>query len=116
MDDLQRLTAALEGTYAIEREIGRGGMAVVYLAQDLKHDRPVAIKVLHPELAAGLGSKRFIREIEISANSANERKPLCKSPNEPVSVNLSVSGVGPKLCGRTISRAVRLRVAAVSNG
>ncbi len=50
--------------YLIERELGRGGMATVYLAHDLKHDRPVALKVLHPELAATLGPERFLREIQ----------------------------------------------------
>ena len=66
-DLLERLTAALADRYAIESEIGRGGMATVYLAQDLKHRRKVAIKVLHPELAATLGSERFLQEIEIVA-------------------------------------------------
>jgi len=59
--------AALAGRYAIERELGRGGMATVYLARDLKHDRPVALKVLRPELAAVLGAERFLREIRIAA-------------------------------------------------
>jgi tetratricopeptide (TPR) repeat protein/tRNA A-37 threonylcarbamoyl transferase component Bud32 len=57
----------LGGRYAIEREVGRGGMATVYLARDLKHERPVAIKVLRPELAAMLGAERFLREIRITA-------------------------------------------------
>jgi tetratricopeptide (TPR) repeat protein/TolB-like protein len=64
---LQRLTTALAGQYRVERELGEGGMATVYLAEDLKHHRPVAIKVLKPELAAALGSDRFLREIEIAA-------------------------------------------------
>jgi serine/threonine protein kinase/tetratricopeptide (TPR) repeat protein len=64
---LERLTAALADRYGIESEIGRGGMATVYLAQDLKHRRKVAIKVLHPELTATLGSERFLQEIEIVA-------------------------------------------------
>ncbi len=64
---LKRLKAAIGDRYAIEREIGRGGMAVVYLAQDLKHGRPVAIKVLRPELAATLGAERFLREIDTAA-------------------------------------------------
>jgi eukaryotic-like serine/threonine-protein kinase len=62
------LRHALAGTYAIESELGRGGMATVYLARDLRHHRPVAIKVLHPELAAALGGERFVREIELTAS------------------------------------------------
>ena len=62
-----RLQAALVARYALDRELGHGGMATVYLAQDLKHGRPVAIKVLRPELAAALGAERFLREIEIAA-------------------------------------------------
>ena len=61
------LTDALRGRYAIERELGRGGMATVYLAEDLRHHRQVAIKVLRPELAATLGPERFLREIQIAA-------------------------------------------------
>src|SRR3989449_7712383 len=66
-DPLESLRAALAERYTIERELGRGGMATVYLAQDLKHHRKVAIKVLEPELAAALGPDRFLREIEIAA-------------------------------------------------
>jgi len=62
-----RLAEALSGRYTIQREIGAGGMALVYLAEDLKHRREVAIKVLRPELAASIGSGRFLREIEIAA-------------------------------------------------
>jgi TolB-like protein len=61
------LTQALQDRYRLERELGRGGMATVYLAHDLKHDRPVALKVLHPELAAALGPERFQREIRLAA-------------------------------------------------
>jgi serine/threonine-protein kinase len=61
------LRGALAGRYDVQRELGRGGMATVFLADDLKHGRPVAIKVLHPEIAAGLGSDRFLREIQIAA-------------------------------------------------
>ncbi len=64
---LDRLSAALTGRYTVERELGRGGMATVFLARDLKHSRPVALKVLHPQLAAILGPDRFLREIEIAA-------------------------------------------------
>ena len=64
---LDRLRAALADRYAVEREIGAGGMATVYLAQDLKHDRQVAVKVLRPDLAAAMGADRFLREIKIAA-------------------------------------------------
>jgi serine/threonine-protein kinase len=66
-DALGRLRAALEGRYRIERELGQGGMATVYLAEDLKHDRYVALKVLKPELAAVLGADRFVIEIKTTA-------------------------------------------------
>jgi serine/threonine-protein kinase len=59
----ERLSAALADRYRIERALGTGGMATVYLAEDLKHDRKVAIKVLKPELAAVLGAERFVVEI-----------------------------------------------------
>jgi len=61
-DPVTRLNAALEGRYAIERELGEGGMATVYLADDLKHQRKVALKVLKPELAAVVGAERFLAE------------------------------------------------------
>ncbi len=64
---LERLTAALSARYRVERELGAGGMATVYLAHDRKHDRPVALKVLRPELAAVLGTERFLREVGIVA-------------------------------------------------
>ncbi len=64
---LNDLKAAIGDRYAIERELGRGGMAVVYLAQDLKHGRAVALKVLRPELTASLGAERFVREIQIAS-------------------------------------------------
>jgi eukaryotic-like serine/threonine-protein kinase len=64
---LTQLNSALAGRYAIEREIGHGGMAMVYLAQDIRHHRHVAVKVLRPEIAALLGTERFLREIEIAA-------------------------------------------------
>ena len=67
VDRLALLKAALTSRYSLARELGRGGMATVYLAQDLKHDRPVALKVLHPELAATLGPERFLREVKLTA-------------------------------------------------
>jgi serine/threonine-protein kinase len=66
-DQLDRLKAALANRYRIERELGSGGMATVYLAQDLKHERQVALKVMRPELSAILGGERFLREIRIAA-------------------------------------------------
>jgi serine/threonine-protein kinase len=66
-EQLDRLKAALADRYRIERELGRGGMATVYLAEDLKHHRPVAVKVLRPELAAAIGPERFLREIKLTA-------------------------------------------------
>jgi Tfp pilus assembly protein PilF/predicted Ser/Thr protein kinase len=62
-----RLVAALAERYTVERELGRGGMATVWLAHDLRHDRPVAIKVLHPELAGAIGVDRFLREVRLTA-------------------------------------------------
>ena len=67
-DDRARLTSALADHYRLERELGQGGMATVYLARDLKHERDVAIKVLHPDLAAALGAERFLTEIRTTAN------------------------------------------------
>jgi serine/threonine protein kinase/tetratricopeptide (TPR) repeat protein len=64
---IDRLRDALAQSYVIDRELGRGGMATVYLAQDAKHDRLVALKVLHPDLAASLGPDRFLREIKLAA-------------------------------------------------
>ena len=67
-DPIARLNAALEGRYVIERELGEGGMATVYLADDIKHERKVALKVLKPELAAVVGAERFLAEIKTTAN------------------------------------------------
>ena len=68
MPVLDRLTAALSDRYRLERELGQGGMATVYLAEDVKHRRKVALKVLRPELAAVIGAERFLKEIETTAN------------------------------------------------
>ena len=67
MDASSRLNEALGDRYEVEREIGAGGMATVYLARDLRHDRPVALKVLKPELAAVIGAERFLQEIKVTA-------------------------------------------------
>ena len=66
-DQAERLRAALAPRYRLLNEVGRGGMATVFLAQDRRHSRPVAVKVLHPELSVGLGPDRFLREIQIAA-------------------------------------------------
>ena len=66
-DITEHLSTALAGRYRIERRLGEGGMATVYLAEDLKHDRKVALKVLRPELAAVLGADRFVQEIKTTA-------------------------------------------------
>jgi serine/threonine-protein kinase len=67
-DTVDRLRAGLGARYRIERELGRGGMATVYLAEDLTHHRPVAVKVLRPELSAALGPERFLHEIDVAAH------------------------------------------------
>jgi serine/threonine protein kinase len=65
---LGRLQSALSDRYRLEREVGAGGMATVYLAEDVRHDRRVAVKVLRPELAAVIGAERFLAEIKLTAN------------------------------------------------
>ncbi len=67
-DDLERLRAALADRYALERELGQGGMATVYLAQDLRHERTVAVKVMRPDVASAVGAERFLREIKTTAH------------------------------------------------
>src|SRR6058998_2354758 len=63
----QQLERGLAGRYVLERDLGQGGMAVVFLAQDLRHDRKVALKVLRPDVSAAIGAERFLREIKLAA-------------------------------------------------
>ena len=72
-DEIARLNAALSDRYTVLRQLGSGGMSTVYLAQDLKHDREVAIKILRQEVASSLGSRRFLQEIQIAAKLSNPR-------------------------------------------
>ena len=99
MAELQdRLTEALAGRYAIERELGRGGMATVFLAEDVKHHRKVAVKVLHPDLAQALGAERFLREIEIAASLRHPHiLPLYDSGQADVGTETGRPGAGPFL-------------------
>ena len=95
MTDLSRLSAALADRYRIERELGAGGMATVYLARDLKHDRDVAIKVLRPEIGAALGAERFLLEIKTTANLRHPHiVPLYDSGE--VKLDAAAAGDGPQ--------------------
>ena len=78
-DTLASLTAALTDRYRIQREIGQGGMATVFLARDTKHDRPVALKVLRPELGAVLGVERFLSEIRVTATCSTRTFCRCST-------------------------------------
>ena len=104
-DIADRLHAGLADRYRIERQLGSGGMATVYLAEDLKHRRPVAIKVLRPELTAGLGPERFLREID-------GRGPPAPSPY-PVALRLGQLGadafyyVMPYVAGESLRARIR---------
>ena len=83
-DPAARLNAALQGRYRIERELGAGGMATVYLADDLKHERKVALKVLKPDLAAVVGAERFVAEIKATALTCSTltRRSHAEDPRE----------------------------------
>ena len=89
MDVLSRLTTTLVGRYRVERELGAGGMATVYLAHDERHGRDVAIKVLHPDLGAALGGERFFSEIRTTAWLQHPHiLPLLDSGATPTSSNI----------------------------
>ena len=79
-DLVSRLDTALKGRYRIERKLGQGGMATVYLAVDLRHEREVALKVLVPELVSAVGSTRFLREIRIAARLRHPPTPPLLDP------------------------------------
>jgi serine/threonine protein kinase len=100
-DQSTRLTAALSDCYRIERELGQGGMATVYLAHDLKHDRKVAVKVLRPELAAVIGAERFLAEIKTTANLQH---PHILSLFDPGTVDGTVFYVMPFVTGKLMLR------------
>ena len=110
---LHRLQVALSDRYRLERELGQGGMATVYLAEDLKHGRKVAIKVLHPELSAVIGGERFLAEIKVTANLQH-----------PHILGLIDSGeadgllyyVMPFVAGRIAARPAEPRAAAPGGG
>ena len=78
-----RLDPALADRYTIDRELGQGGMAAVYLAHDLRHDREVALKVLRPEISAEMGAERFLREIKIAAGSPTRTSCRCSIRAKP---------------------------------
>ena len=98
-DQIERLTAALADRYRIERELGAGGMATVYLAEDLKHNRKVAVKVLKPELAVAIGAERFLAEIKTTANLQH---PHILALHDSGEVNGSVFYVMPYVEGESL--------------
>ncbi len=98
-ESLARLTAALADRYRIERELGAGGMATVYLAEDLKHNRLVAVKVLKPELAVAIGAERFLAEIKTTANLQH---PHILALHDSGEVNGTVFYVMPYVDGESL--------------
>lgn len=98
-DQLERLTAALADRYRIDRELGAGGMATVYLAEDLKHNRKVAVKVLKPELAVAIGAERFLAEIKTTANLQH---PHILALHDSGEVNGTVFYVMPYIEGESL--------------
>ena len=101
---LERLRTVLVERYAIDCELGRGGMATVYLAQDLKHGRPVAIKVLRPDLAESLGSARFLREIRIASRLAH---PNILPVHDSGSADGLLYYVTPYVAGESLRERIR---------
>ena len=106
-DPITRLNAALEGRYRVEREIGEGGMATVYLAHDERHNRNVALKVLKAELAAVVGAERFLAEIETTAKLTHPHiLPLHDSGEAdgrvPPAASTSVNSTSMSVVGRSV--------------
>jgi serine/threonine-protein kinase len=96
-DQEERVNRALAGRYRVERELGRGGMATVYLAEDLKHSRQVALKVLRPELTIAFGPSRFLREIEIASRLSHPHiLPLYDSGRVPIDSSRRSGSEGPQ--------------------
>jgi serine/threonine-protein kinase len=102
--DLERVDGALRTRYAVDREVGHGGMAMVYLARDLRHDRQVAVKVLRPELAALLGTDRFLQEIRVAARLTH---PNIVSLYDSGEANDVLFYVMPHLEGETLREVIR---------
>jgi serine/threonine protein kinase len=109
MTDATRLANALEERYRIERQLGAGGMATVYLATDLKHDREVALKVLRRELGAVLGAERFLVEIKITARLDHPRHPRADRLRGRRRISLLRAPAGPR---RVSARQAQPRTAA----
>src|SRR5918995_3658416 len=109
MEAVERVGAVLADRYVVERELGRGGMATVYLARDLKHGRFVAIKVLRPNLAESIGPGRFLREIRIASRLTH---PNILPVHDSGNVEGNLFYVMPYVAGESlrdrISRAGRL--------
>ncbi len=97
---MEGLAAALSDRYRIERELGQGGMATVYLAHDVRHDRRVALKVLRPELAAVIGADRFLKEIKVTANLQHRTSSVSSTRGRliPSSITSCRSSTGNR-CG-----------------
>jgi serine/threonine protein kinase len=105
-DQSATLDTALAHRYTIERELGRGGMATVYLARDKKHDRAVAIKVLKPELGAAFGAERFLREIGIAARLPTPTSFPCSIPAKlPVCSTMSLRSFPADRCAIACCRS-----------
>jgi eukaryotic-like serine/threonine-protein kinase len=117
VDPIPSLREALQDRYAIERELGRGGMATVYLARDLRHDRPVALKVLHQELAATLGPERFQREIRLAARlqhphilSVHDSGQVDRPPGQPPILWFTMPFVEGESLRQRLSRETQLPI------